>query len=72
MVVGQVSKMIGATVKRKEDPRLISGEGRYCRLRAWIRSPHAHAFDSSKGTTSRCAYINGCQGCLDARNEVQR
>ena len=29
MVTGQVSKMIGAGVKRKEDPRLITGEGKY-------------------------------------------
>ena len=60
MVVGQVSKMIGATVKRKEDPRLISGEGRYTAdvqlsgmaYMMVLRSPHAHAIvrriDSSK------------------------
>ena len=60
MVMGQVSKMIGATVKRKEDPRLISGEGRYTAdvqlsgmaYMMVLRSPHAHAIvrriDSSK------------------------
>jgi carbon-monoxide dehydrogenase large subunit len=51
MVAGQVSKLIGAAVKRKEDPRLITGEGKYTgdvQLRgmtymAVLRSPHAHA-----------------------------
>jgi len=60
MVMGQVSKMIGATVKRKEDPRLISGEGRFTAdvqlmgmaYMMVLRSPHAHALirriDTSK------------------------
>ena len=51
MVTGQVSKMIGATVKRKEDPRLITGEGKYTddvqlvrmTYMTVLRSPHAHA-----------------------------
>ena len=51
MVAGQVSKLIGAAVKRKEDPRLITGAGTYTddvQLRgmtymAVLRSPHAHA-----------------------------
>src|SRR5215831_9580841 len=51
MVSGQVSKLIGAAVKRKEDPRLITGAGKYTddmQLRgmtymAVLRSPHAHA-----------------------------
>jgi carbon-monoxide dehydrogenase large subunit len=51
MVTGQVSKMMGASVKRKEDPRLITGQGKYTddvQLRnmaylAILRSPHAHA-----------------------------
>ena len=51
MVTGQVSKMIGATVKRKEDPRMITGEGKYTddvqlkgtTYMAVLRSPHAHA-----------------------------
>ena len=29
MIAGQVSKLIGSRVKRKEDPRLITGEGKY-------------------------------------------
>jgi CO/xanthine dehydrogenase Mo-binding subunit len=29
MVTGQVSKMMGASVKRKGDPRLITGQGKY-------------------------------------------
>ena len=51
MVSGQLSKMIGTAVKRKEDPRLITGEGKYTddvQLRgmtymAVLRSPHGHA-----------------------------
>jgi carbon-monoxide dehydrogenase large subunit len=51
MVSGQVSKLIGAAVKRKEDPRLITGEGKYTSdvqlsgmtYMAVLRSPHAHA-----------------------------
>ena len=51
MVTGQVSKMLGASVKRKEDPSLITGEGKYTddvQLRgmtymALLRSPHAAA-----------------------------
>ena len=48
---GQVSKWIGAAVKRREDPRLITGEGNYTgdvqlsgmTYMAVLRSPHAHA-----------------------------
>ena len=51
MVVGQVSKMVGAAVKRKEDPRLIAGAGSFTddiqpRGTAYmevLRSTHAHA-----------------------------
>ena len=51
MVTGQVSKMLGASVKRKEDPRLITGEGKFtddAQLRGMayivvLRSDHAHA-----------------------------
>jgi aerobic carbon-monoxide dehydrogenase large subunit len=51
MVAGQGSTLIGAAVKRKEDPRLITGAGKYTgdvQLRgmtymAVLRSPHAHA-----------------------------
>jgi aerobic carbon-monoxide dehydrogenase large subunit len=51
MVAGQGSTLIGAAVKRKEDPRLITGAGTYTgdvQLRgmtymAVLRSPHAHA-----------------------------
>ena len=58
--MGQVSKMVGARVKRKEDPRLITGEGKYTDdvslkgmvYMAVLRSPHAHArigrIDASK------------------------
>jgi carbon-monoxide dehydrogenase large subunit len=45
------SSLIGAQVKRKEDPRLITGQGTYVanlklpgmRYVAFVRSPHAHA-----------------------------
>ena len=48
---GQLPKMIGTPVKRKEDPRLITGEGKYTddvQFRgmthmAVLRSPHGHA-----------------------------
>src|SRR3989442_6577456 len=51
MVSGQGSTLIGAAVKRKEDPRLLTGAGTYTgdvQLRgmtymAVLRSPHAHA-----------------------------
>ena len=51
MVAGQGSTLIGAAVKRKEDPRLITGEGKYTgdvqlsgmTYMAVLRSPHAHA-----------------------------
>lgn len=60
MQSGQSPRMVGASVKRKEDPRLIMGEGKYTddvELRgmvhmAVLRSPHAHAriisIDTSK------------------------
>ena len=51
MVTGQVSKLVGARVKRKEDPRFLVGDGKYTddvQLRGMtyltvLRSPHAHA-----------------------------
>ena len=44
-------KYVGATVRRREDPRLLTGGGRYiddvrvdgCLYAAIVRSPHAHA-----------------------------
>lgn len=50
-VTGQVSRLTGSSVKRKEDPRLIRGEGKYTddvqlvgmTYMAVVRSPHAHA-----------------------------
>ncbi|MDQ3810970.1 MAG: molybdopterin-dependent oxidoreductase, partial [Chloroflexota bacterium] len=46
-----MSQMIGARVQRREDPRLITGNGRYVEdmvrpgtlSMAFVRSPHAHA-----------------------------
>src|SRR5262249_60907303 len=51
MFSGQVPKLIGAAFKRKEAPRLITGEGKYTgdvqlsgmTYMAVLRSPHAHA-----------------------------
>src|SRR5215475_9701389 len=51
MVAGQGSTLIGAAIKRKEDPRLITGAGKYTddvqlsgmTYMAVLRSPHAHA-----------------------------
>ena len=51
MLSGQSPRMVGASVKRKEDPRLLIGEGKYTadvRLNgmvhmAVLRSPRAHA-----------------------------
>ena len=44
------TKMFGAPVQRKEDPRLVSGNGRYlddlgqdALAAAFVRSPYAHA-----------------------------
>ena len=62
MATSEAPKMIGAPVKRKEDPRLISGAGKYTddvQLRgmpymAVLRSQHAHAriirVDTSRAT----------------------
>ena len=51
MIIGQPSRMVGASVKRKEDPRLITGEGKYTddvqlpgmTYMSVLRSPHASA-----------------------------
>ena len=51
MVIGQPSRIVGASVKRKEDPRLITGEGKYTddvqlpgmTYMSVLRSPHASA-----------------------------
>ncbi len=44
------TKMVGAPISRREDPRLLRGEGRYlddlghdALVAAFVRSPHAHA-----------------------------
>ena len=50
-MLGQIPKMMGASVKRKEDPRLITGKGNFTddiQLRGMtyahmVRSPVAHA-----------------------------
>ena len=47
---GMTTQMFGAPIKRKEDPRLVTGGGRYlddlghdALAAAFVRSPHAHA-----------------------------
>src|SRR5688500_7140488 len=48
---GMFGRLVGARIKRSEDPRLLTGQGRYTDdLRiagmlhaAFLRSPHAHA-----------------------------
>jgi carbon-monoxide dehydrogenase large subunit len=59
-----ISRMVGARVKRKEDPRLITGAGNYVddiklhdmQHLALLRSPHAHAriksIDTSKAASA--------------------
>ena len=45
-----MTKMFGEPIARREDPRLVSGDGRYlddlgpgALAAAFVRSPHAHA-----------------------------
>ncbi len=46
-----LSRTVGASIKRREDPRLVTGQGQYVddvrlpgtRYMAVVRSPHAHA-----------------------------
>ena len=53
-----VSQLVGAKIHRREDPRLVSGHGRYTDdltrpgmlHMAVVRSPHAHARIKSIGT----------------------
>ena len=59
-----VQKMIGASIKRKEDPRLITGQGKFtddvyprgALHMAVLRSPHAHARILSVDTSKAKAY----------------
>lgn len=63
MIAGQVSKLIGSRVKRKEDPRLITGEGKYTddvmlpgmAYFAVLRSPYAHARINGIDTSAAAA-----------------
>ncbi|MGH7764569.1 MAG: xanthine dehydrogenase family protein molybdopterin-binding subunit [Candidatus Dormibacteraceae bacterium] len=55
-----ITTMIGAKIHRREDPRLVSGEGRYIDdftrpgtlFMAVVRSPHAHALINSIDASS--------------------
>ncbi len=61
-----VTQLIGSAVKRKEDPRMITGHGRYVddvqlpnmHYVAFLRSPHAHAAIKSIDT-SRASALPG-------------
>jgi aerobic carbon-monoxide dehydrogenase large subunit len=68
-----ISQMIGARVQRREDPRLITGGGRYTEdlvrpgtlSMAVVRSPHPHARVSSI-RTDRAASLPGVVAVLTA------
>lgn len=64
------TKMIGARIRRREDPRLVSGHGRYvddlarphAAHLAVVRSPHAHARITSIDTS----VVRGAPGVVGA------
>ncbi len=70
-------KLVGASIKRKEDPKLISGEGRFvdditlprmC-FASFVRSPYAHAtVKSIDGTRAR--EVRGVLAVLTARDLI--
>ena len=72
------TQMFGAPVKRKEDPRLVTGGGRYlddmghgALAAAFVRSPHAHAriVDIDVGDAFE---IDGLVGDLDPRGPARQ
>ena len=73
------AKMVGAEMRRKEDPRFISGEGKYTddvQLRgmvhmAVLRSPYAHA-RILKVDTSRAAAAQGVLAALTGEEARRR
>src|SRR3989442_9046775 len=62
-----ISQMIGARIQRREDPRLVSGHGRYVDDHsptgtlhmAIVRSPHAHARVRGIETAAAAASAGG-------------
>ena len=64
-----LSSYVGASVKRKEDPRFITGAGNYVdditlqrqSYVAMVRSPHAHATIKSIKVDKAKAYPGGWQ-----------
>ena len=58
-----VSRLFGASVRRREDPRLITGQATYCddiqlanmAYAVIVRSPHAHARITSIDTSAAAA-----------------
>src|SRR5436309_13178453 len=68
-----ISQMIGARIQRREDPRLITGNGRYVEdlqktgvlHMALVRSPHPHARITGI-TTSQAQAIPGVVAVLTA------
>src|SRR5215510_6046363 len=79
MVASQGSTLIGAAVKRKEDPRLLTGAGQYTgdvQLRgmtymAVLRSPHAHAY-LRRIDTARARLLPGVLAVLTGPEVVQQ
>jgi aerobic carbon-monoxide dehydrogenase large subunit len=70
-----ITTMIGAKIHRREDPRLVSGHGRYtddfkrpgCTYAAFVRSPYAHARITSIELTD-AAKAPGVIAVLTARD----
>ena len=72
---GESSKMVGASIRRKEDFRLIQGEGRYAgdilprdaAVMLVLRSPHAHArirsinVDAARALPGVVAVVTGAE-----------
>src|SRR5215510_12141412 len=60
------AKLLGASIKRREDPRFITGKGNYTddlklpgmTYAAFVRSPHAHAKIASIYTSKDMAGVN--------------
>src|SRR5438105_1545384 len=76
-----VSRLVGARIQRREDPRLVSGRGRYVDdlslpamlHMAIVRSPHAHARVNRIDTSPALALPGGvaAQGFAEAEVVVK-
>ena len=64
MAIATPTKAFGASVKRREDPRLITGRGKYtddirlanAAVASFVRSPHGHARIVSIDTSKAAAH----------------